>query len=370
MRHPLVTRVSTACLVLFMALANRAYAQSDGQQPDTPDDEHDDPARQDIPVVVEPSADEGPADPHAEKSQRGARASGDQRAGGNRQAGGDQPPALPDPAVQPVDPRALVAAVEGAREPPIDMPVMFNAPTGHLLPAGIVLSAAGVETGGGFNSDIRVGLGDVAEFGVGTNALVNVRQNLDAQPEALSYYPTALFKMGIAENLLFRFQPALALGFRKSFEKEHDDRKTRIAQLYLVASKSVGRRFRLHVGGVLWDASIKRSDGTELLFHDRGAAKQLRGFAGIEIEPLDRSQILLEVHYMPEFTLGDENRNDRISLVPTFSWGVRYELAKWALLESGVRIPDIKDVNLIEAQIFGQLRFVTRRFRKFLKSYN
>ena len=173
--------------------------------------------------------------------------------------------------------------------------------------------------------------------------------------------------MGINEHSLFKHQPAISLGFRKSFEVEHDNRTTRVAQLYLVASKSFGPKFKLHAGGVFWDASIARSDGTEILLHDSGLSKQLRAFGGIELEPLPRSQILLELHWVPEFTLSDDAGVDDIALRPTLSWGVRYQLADWAMLESGVRVPDIQDVNLIDAQIFGQIRFVTRRFRRFLK---
>ena len=50
-----------------------------------------------------------------------------------------------------------------------------------------------------------------------------------------------------------------------------------------------------------------------------------------------------------------------------FAWGVRYELNSWAMFESGVRIPDIQDINLLDAQILGQLKLVSRRFSRFLE---
>ena len=352
MRDTLIRTISPLCFAATLLMAGWAQAQPDDsegeKQPVTVDpDAAGDPAG-----PVDPATPADPADPYAGDPGQG-----------------DGAPAVPDPVVRPAGPRDVLDAAAADADEPIQMPLIFNAPTGHLLPAGIILTEAGVDTGGGISSDIRVGLGDVAEFGIGTNALINVRKG-NGEPEAVEAYPTALFKMGIAEDLLFRHQPAISLGFRKSFEVEHDDRTTRIAQLYLVASKSLGPKFRIHGGAVLWDASVERSDGTEVLLHDDGVDKQLRAFGGIEIEPLDKSQILIELHWAPEFVLGDDTTPDEITLKPSLSWGVRYELVDWAMIESGVRVPDIEDVNLIDAQIFGQVRFVTRRFRKFLKGLN
>jgi hypothetical protein len=249
------------------------------------------------------------------------------------------------------------------------LPVMFNADTGYLLPAGVIMGNVGVDTGGGVSGSVRVGLGDVAEFGVGTTDLIRVRPCAGCDLESVRPYPYALFKMGLAEDRLFRNQPALALGFRKSFERQHDQRESRVAELYLVGSKSLGKNARLHAGAVFWDASINRpATGDEVLLHDQGLKKQLRPFGGIELQPLPRSQIMLELIWEPELRLTDPPGTDSIKLQPTFAWGVRYQLADWARFESGVRVPNIKDVNLLDAQIFGQLRFVSRRFSHFLDS--
>jgi hypothetical protein len=35
-------------------------------------------------------------------------------------------------------------------------------------------------------------------------------------------------------------------------------------------------------------------------------------------------------------------------------------------IEAGVRVPDIKDANLLDAQIFGQVTFLTRKLRRAL----
>lgn len=374
MRQTLATLVSPACLAIALLVPPGAHAQAQPEaQPQEEPDPSSDPATApqpdptaapetgDEPVIVQPSGD-SPDDPYT----------GDPGGGPEVAPDGEAPPAIPDPVVQPADPSQLANITRPKKAEPLHMPIIFNAPTGHLLPAGIIVSQAGVDTAGGLSGDLRVGLGDVAEFGVSTNALINVKPSVDGEPEAIDAYPTALFKMGISENLLFRHQPALSLGFRKSFEVEHDDRKTRVAQLYMVASKNLGKRFRVHFGGVFWDASIEREDGTELALHDSDnrVKRQLRAFGGIEIEPLPKSQILLELHWVPEFIIRDNEATDQIFLTPAFSWGVRYELADWILLESGVRVPDIDNVNLIDAQIFGQVRLVTRRFRSFLKGLN
>lgn len=265
----------------------------------------------------------------------------------------DTPPA--DPAADETDERAEPAS-------PIRYPELFTAPTGRLLDAGHIYVRTGLDTGGGASGSVRVGLGDVAEFAFSVTDVIRARRGPDGDPERIYPYATATFKMGISEHRLFRGQPALALGFRKSFEREADDRKTRLAELYLVASKQLSSSFALHLGGVFWDASIAPADESAQVFlHDKKLIKQLRVFGGVEIEPLPDSKILLELLWVPEFEYGTP---DRITLTPMFSWGVRYTLADWVDIESGVRLPDIAEANLINAQIFGQLKFVNRRLKR------
>src|SRR4029077_14587384 len=54
------------------------------------------------------------------------------------------------------------------KDPHVDMPEVLTTPTGWLLPAAVLYSRTSIDTGGGLSSDARVGLGDVAEFGVAT----------------------------------------------------------------------------------------------------------------------------------------------------------------------------------------------------------
>jgi len=252
----------------------------------------------------------------------------------------------------------------------LSFPMLINSPTARLLKAGVITSAAGVDTGGGFKTDLRLGLGDVAEFGLGTTELIQTRSCTGCTPDSVSNYPLALFKMGVAERRVWSWQPAMALGFRKSFEREHDDRKSQVAELYLVASRRVGM-LNLHFGGSIWDASIKRN-GNEVLLHDRGFKKQLRPFGGFDVKPLPRSTLMVDLVFVPQFDLREGEVADRISLRPVFAFGVRYEFTDWVHFKSGVRIPfeSFDELNLMPAQIFGQIEFVNRRFSRFIEGIN
>jgi len=281
----------------------------------------------------------------------------------------DDDAATPAGAVAPVEPATPESPYQPAPPPvveppePVVQPELFRAPTGRLLPAGHIYSRSGVDTGGGLSSGLRVGLGDVAEFGVDLTDQVRQRTGDDGEPGRIFPYGTASFKMGIGENSLFRAQPALALGFRKSFERESDGHTTRFAELYLVASKALGSRADLHVGASVWDAVITTNDRSVYL-HDKDFAKQVRAFGGLELVPLPDSSILLEVSWTPEFVYGVSGAPDKIKLTPMFTWGVRYAVADWIALESGVRIPDIRDADLLGAQIFGQVKFVSRALKR------
>src|SRR5262245_66028204 len=87
-------------------------------------------------------------------------------------------PAPPGPS-NPADPYPQLAPQPAAPRPPdrppIDFPEVLTTPTGWLLPAAVLYSKNAVDTGGGVTSDTRVGLGDVAEFGVATTDQVRER---------------------------------------------------------------------------------------------------------------------------------------------------------------------------------------------------
>jgi hypothetical protein len=258
-----------------------------------------------------------------------------------------------DPQRDPAPPRPIV-------HKPLRFPVVVTTPTGWLLPAGVLYSRNALDTGGGVVSDNRVGLGDVAEFGLATTDEVRERAQPEAKPAHLQPYVTASFRLGVDEHRLFAGQPGVTLGFRKSFEREHSGFKTRIAELTLVASKHLGPDVALHLGGALWDASLQSTDESgampppEITLHGH-LQHQLRAFGGFEARPLPRSQILIDLGWAPEFCYACTGDTDQIKLRPQLSWGVRYQLARSVHIESGVRVPDIGNFNLLDAQIFGQI---------------
>jgi hypothetical protein len=258
---------------------------------------------------------------------------------------------------------------------PIGMPEVLTTPTGWLLPAAVLYSRTSLDTGGGVTSDTRVGLGDVAEFGIATTDAVRERDDDgDARASRIQPYVTASFRLGVSENRLFEGMPGMTLGFRKSFERNHDGYKTRIAELTLVASKHIGKNTALHLGGAFWDASVfgLLSDGSasrsEFAFHDGNVANQIRAFGGIEVRPLPKSQILVDLGWSPEFCYRCTANEDKIKLRPTLSWGVRYAVADFMNLEAGVRVPDIGTANLLDAQIFGQVTFTSWALRRAVDS--
>lgn len=274
---------------------------------------------------------------------------------------GSDPAALPVPA-PPIDPPR-----DPPRDPPpprihkpLRFPEVLTTPTGWLLPAGVLYSRSSIDTGGGISSDSRVGLGDVAEFGVATTDQVRERNTAADKFEQIQPYVTASFRLGVEENRLFAGQPGVTLGFRKSFEREHLGSKTRIAELTLVASKHLGPDAAIHLGGTLWDASLQEmADAAmpppEITLHGH-LKDQIRAFGGFEARPLPRSQILVDLGWAPDFCYrcGPAGAGT-IELRPELSWGVRYQVASFMHIESGVRVPDIGNFNLLDAQIFGQI---------------
>ena len=292
---------------------------------------------------------------------------------------GDAPLTGGEP-TQPADPYANTPGVDTPKKRvgprgPINLPEVLTTPTGWLLPAAVIYSRTSIDTGGGITSDSRVGLGDVAEFGLATTDAVREKNTLqDKQVDRIQPYVTASFRVGVQEGRLFEQQPGVTLGYRKSFERNHDGYKTRIAELTLVGSKHLGPNAAIHFGAALWDASVEGSiDGDpetrrEVVLHDQAWKDKLKLFGGIAVQPLPRSQILVDFGWSPEFCYLCSQDRDKIRLRPTLSWGVRYAVADFMNIESGVRVPDIASANLLDAQIFGQVTFTSWALRRAVDS--
>jgi hypothetical protein len=253
--------------------------------------------------------------------------------------------------------------------PKMHAPQLLAVPTGHLLPAGVVYGTTSLDTGGSFGGSLRIGLGDVGEFGVETSPRIRMQRSEGESPKTVQPLVLASFRMGVGEERLFKHQPAIALGFRKSFSREEFNNDIRVAAIDLVASKTFGNT-KLHLGGVFWDASMTNvNNEEEVLLHDTGANRQIRPFGGIEAEPIKNAQLLVDLYWVPLFSPFADSDKDAIKLRPTLSWGVRYHLSKQVSFESGVRVPDIGEANLLDAQIFGQLSVASDKIRRALGVY-
>lgn len=277
------------------------------------------------------------------------------------------PPAYQDDAPAPSN-LPVTGVVRRRDDPRIAMPELLRSPTGWMLPAAVFYAKTSLDTGGGVSSNARVGLGDVAEFGVTTTDDVRAKQLDTDDTHRIQPYVTATFRMGVGEDRLFRGQPAVALGFEKSFERKLEGFATRTAQLTLVASERLGTHFAFHVGAAFWDASLSGhgEQGTKLpddgfddaKLHDRGLGRQIVPFGGIQIEAKERSEILIDFSWAPLFCYQCAIA-DQIQLQPELSWGVRYQVSDWCNIESGVRLPNIGKADLLDAQIFGSITFAS-----------
>jgi len=239
---------------------------------------------------------------------------------------------------------------------PIRHPQVFGAPTARILPALVFYSGSGTDTGGNLTGLAMVGLGDVADFGVESSGHGRDWWSSTNSAHSLLSFFAAQLRMGIDEDRLFRHQPAVALGYRKSFEREVDGIDSRTAELYLAASKRLGSRISLHTGISLLDASMRQADSDQAVYiHDRGLGSQVRPILAIELEPKANARVMLETFWAPDLRYDTQE----IALNATFAFGVRYALADWALLESGVSVPDVEGRDLLDAQIFARIRFIT-----------
>lgn len=298
-----------------------------------------------------PRAAEQPAAPEAvSDSGPATEASGNQDAG-PKPALFDYPPTgTPAPEVD--DPAAL------AREQPAQG--LLFAPTARMLEAGAISAAGAIDTVGGAQLELKVGLGGVAEFGIGSTDHIRARDCATCDARTVRLVPMARFVMGLPEHRLFRHQPALAIGFQKSFTRKHDARSSRYAMLYLVASKKVGSA-QLHGGALIWDGEIARADDSLVTLHSEPLSKRVRPTAGFEVLARERSHVIVDLTWNPELRIArDLAEADSLRLRPMLSWGVRYAAARRVALEAGVRVPDIADANLLDAQIFAQLRVASR----------
>ncbi len=224
-------------------------------------------------------------------------------------------------------------------------PRVFHAPTAWLQPAGGVFATGGANHRGGMFVAATAGLGGLAEVDVAMTDHVIACSVCDGeQRETVEMYiPTAEFKVGLAQGRFARWQPAVALGYRRSLGAIDRDAggipfDPELAHMYLVMSLRVSR-LELHAGGEMWDAT-SRPDGPAL--HEAPIADQLRAFgaASWRLQRYPRTTVMLDFAWAPELT----------DPAPRLAWlagfGVRYQALAWASVELGVRGRERETENL------------------------
>ena len=235
-----------------------------------------------------------------------------------------------------------------AHASPSQLPFVYE-PSGPILHSAIVTASTAVGTRGDSATELRIGLGDAADWGIAT---------YDAGFDGVPPYVVASFRMGVFEHRLFRGQPAVALAFRKSFAHEHAGILSRTAQLSLTATRTFADRITVHAGAGMWDSLVVEQPGHVI---DRAVARtidpmgtgrlqQIVTYGGIEGRPLEHSTVFLD---------GGVAHTTGASF-PSFAYGVRYYGWRGATLESSVRVAG-------DVQIFGAIQIRTDRLRSLVQ---
>jgi hypothetical protein len=218
----------------------------------------------------------------------------------------------------------------------VDLPFTFET-SAWLLPAAVIATRTAADTSGATMADADIGLGDVSEFGVST--LVDIAAG-DAP------FVFATFKLGVAEDRVFRGQPALALAFRKSLEHVHDGVETQLAQLSLTASKHLGERVAVHASGAMWDVRVEAKS-----MDAEKRVAQLAASAGVEVAVQKRVGLMIDAGFA---------RDSDTRLTPTISLSGRYLARPSLALESAyvTNGPETRLVAGVSVQVYALRRAV------------
>lgn len=272
--------------------------------------------------------------------------------------------AVPTPAGADEPPEGQQAPVE------IGDPIVFTAPTGRIIPSGVIYPRAGFNTSQSFIGGGRVGLGGFAEIGFTSTPFVRFERLGEGRARYFNGYPFVVARIGANEGQLWSGQPGVALGLRRSFTVHHLGRETTLSELTIAFTKSLGSRGSVTFGAAKWDGEIaleaRGPDGTWALDEDRDWGDRIRPFVGLEFSPLERFRLMLEAYYMPEFEFEFAPNTPEIELDLAVSLGLRSELASWLILDVGARGPDLDNLHQIDAELFAQVIFPLRFLRGLL----
>ena len=212
-------------------------------------------------------------------------------------------------------------------------------PTAHLQPSLTVFSSAGATQSGVGLASITTGLGQLAEVAVRVDDDASVCGGCTAdEPHARALVvANAQFKVGVNEGRAAPWQPALALGFRRSIGEplgaggSPDYDTMAVARLFGAASKTLGP-LDVHVGVEVWDASVTLGGRTTFL-HERPVAERVRPFLGLAFTSpqTPRTTLIADVAWTPFIAAGES------SLRYITGVGVRYQAFGWASIELATR---------------------------------
>ncbi len=217
---------------------------------------------------------------------------------------------------------------------------VVTAPTAWLPTT--LTATAGLDQKLGSNVALGVGLGGLAA--------VELDDDTDVRACGACTDPTtraepihlrrATFKMGLRPNRYFRYQPALLVGFRKSWRGADN---ARVAELWGVMSEDLGP-VRLHVGVMATSAT----DADVQLLHAKPSA-----FGGIEWTPpqYPRTSLIGDLVWVPELTA-----KPRLEYITGLA--ARYQAFSWGSIELGVR--HRQDDGIGDAEFFARLNLLAR----------
>jgi hypothetical protein len=249
---------------------------------------------------------------------------------------------------------AVLAAMTGIAAPgahadtgePPRAPRVLHVPTATVQQNGVVFGTIGADPALGTPYvSVSAGLGGVAEVDVTLHDQFRLCLRCDGDDREIdrATIASALFKVGLDAGTLGRFQPAIALGYRRSLASQSQSDggvavDPELARLYLAVGWSLGS-LDVTIGGDLWDA---RSNPDTPTLSDGDVSAKIRPFAGLAWRPsnVPRTSILLDWGWQPEF------RSDGPELVGTGGFGVRYQALSWGSAELAVRVGTGEAVDL------------------------
>lgn len=244
---------------------------------------------------------------------------------------------------------ALAGVAAGATSAAADAPVgeasaprtigrVVTAPTAWL-PTGVQLSG-GIDQHGDTQLAGGVGLGQLAAFELDETSDVRACHACTDNKAEPIHLRRATFKVGVRPGRYFRYQPGLAVGFRKSAAGA---RGTRTAEVFGVASEDLGP-VRLHAGVMVTDAE------DDLAGH---MGRRPSAFGGVEWQPpqYPRTSLVADLAWLPKL-------DDTPVLEYATGVAARYQAFPWGSIELGVRHRQNEGLGDLEA--FARFNLLAR----------